>query len=314
MSEELPGQSIANTVAEKRDADLLVYNGRIERPADDKVIDVVRKRRRRKNVLLLLSTYGGDPDAAYRIARCLQTNYEKFVVVVAGFCKSAGTLIVLGANALILLDQAELGPLDVQVRKDDEFAEVSSGLTPSQALLSVRDAAIETFVNNYIRLKSGLLMTTKTAAEVASRMATGLYRPIMGQIDPMRLGEMDRAMKVAWEYGKRLTTKSKNVKEDALERLVVGYQSHGFVIDREEARELFKNIEEPTADEKEFCELAHELNRHPLSNPAGPYIFFMNDEVPEPDDDRQTADNTSRAEPGPNGAGAGPSGGEQPVS
>jgi len=285
-----PVVELATQISRARDADVLLYNGRIDRPFDDTVIDLVRKRRRRTNILLMLSTYGGNPDAAYRIARCLQTHYTKFTVVVAGFCKSAGTLIVLGANSVMLLDQAELGPLDVQIRKDDELAEASSGLTPSTSLTSLREAAMEAFVGNYIRLKGGLLMTTKTAAEIASGITVGLYQPIMAQLDPMRLGEMERAVKVAWEYGNRLTQRSQNLKEDALGRLVAGYPSHEFVIDREEAKDLFKNVEDPADSEKAFCELAHTMNRTPLHGPTGPYIFFMSQEIGD-DDKPKDVDN-----------------------
>src|SRR4051812_30653366 len=69
---------VAKQVGDKRNADILFYSGDIGRPEDDSVIDLVLKRRRRPNVLLVLCTYGGDPHAAYRIARCLQTHYKRF--------------------------------------------------------------------------------------------------------------------------------------------------------------------------------------------------------------------------------------------
>jgi ClpP class serine protease len=39
---------------------------------------------------------------------------------VSGYCKSAGTLIALGANELAFGEHGELGPLDVQIAKRDE--------------------------------------------------------------------------------------------------------------------------------------------------------------------------------------------------
>lgn len=52
---------------------------------------------------------------------------------------------------------------------------------------------------------------------------------------------------IALDYGKRL--KSLNVKEKSLERLIGGYPSHGFVIDRSECAELFVNVREPNSHE-----------------------------------------------------------------
>jgi hypothetical protein len=97
-----------------------------------------------------------------------------------------------------------------------------------------------------LRFSEELSFTTKLAAEVARGMAVGLFEPIYAQIDPMRVGEYDRAKRIASEYAKRLGRA--NLKDGALNTLVEGYPAHGFVIDKKEAAELFKEVEEPTPD------------------------------------------------------------------
>jgi hypothetical protein len=77
-------------------------------------------------------------------------------------------------------------------------------------------------------------------------------QPIYSQIDPMRLGEVQRAMMIAYHYGERLA--KGNLKEDSLAVLVSGYPSHGSVIDRDEARNLFKSVRPPTKDEGKIYE------------------------------------------------------------
>jgi hypothetical protein len=72
-----------------------------------KMIRTCHEAKRRPNLILLLVTEGGDPDAAYRISR-----YEKFSCLVSGYCKSAGTLLLLGANQLIFSEHGEIGPLE----------------------------------------------------------------------------------------------------------------------------------------------------------------------------------------------------------
>jgi hypothetical protein len=164
--------------------------------------------------------------------------------------------------------------------------------------------AIATFKQNFLDLKRELLFTTKTAAEVASKLAVGLYQPIMEQLDPMRIGEMDRAVSIVSAYGERLVRKGKNAKGDALSRLVAGYPSHTFVIDRAEAKDLFKSIQDPAEGEEEFFNQVQSMSRKPLDNRAEPYIFFMND--PEAPDDQSAVQHASDSgQPGDPGAGAG---------
>ena len=122
--EDLTVEQVVSSVAEQLDADVIHYNGPVQRHADTQLIQECITRRRRKNILLLLVTTGGDADPAYRIARCLQTKYERFFLYVSGYCKSAGTLVATGAHELVISDHGELGPLDVQMSKKDELWEV----------------------------------------------------------------------------------------------------------------------------------------------------------------------------------------------
>lgn len=104
-----------------------------------------------------------------------------------------------------------------------------------------------------MRYKSGLTITTKTALEIAGKLVVGLFAPIYKQLDPMRLGEIQRAMSIALQYGARLA--GDNLKEDAIEHLIADYPSHGFIIDRAEARDLFENVREPSGNEAAVAQL-----------------------------------------------------------
>ena len=120
--------SAIRAVTDKYDADIFAFVGFLMEPDDAKVLHICRKRRnKRKNVLLILSTPGGSADAAYRIARCFQRCYRtneakiaergQFLIYVHDMCASAGTLLALGATKIIMSQQAQLGPIDVQLRK-----------------------------------------------------------------------------------------------------------------------------------------------------------------------------------------------------
>ena len=62
-----------------------------------------------RNSFLMLTTNGGDPNDAYRIARLLQRVSKTFYLCVPRICKSAGTLIALGAHQIQMTMISELG-------------------------------------------------------------------------------------------------------------------------------------------------------------------------------------------------------------
>jgi hypothetical protein len=229
------------------DADILLINSPMD-GIDTSLIRLVCATRRRPNAILILVTEGGNPDVAYRIARCLQETYESFTVVVAGWCKSAGTLICIGADAIIMGDLGELGPLDIQLAKPDELGLISSGLTIDSAFRSLQSVAFQMFERFLLDTlqKSGGRITTKTAAELAATITVGTMSPIFQQMDPMKIGEDYRSTRIAEEYAVRLDAHAQNLVHDedteAIEILVRGYPSHGFVIDRTEAESLFQRV------------------------------------------------------------------------
>ncbi len=220
--------ALSAKIAETRESDVYFYAGPIERPYAKHFSACVLKNAKKPNALLLLTTFGGSGDAAYQMARCLQDKYNdgSVAVLVDSFCKSAGTLVALGAKRVIMADIAELGPLDVQITKPDTLGERTSGLTPSQSLSTLRAEAFLCFEKFFLQIlaSSGYAITTRTAALIAAKVTAGLYRPIYGQIDPMRLGEFQRAVQIAMEYGKRLDAWAGNLQERALARLINGYR------------------------------------------------------------------------------------------
>lgn len=279
--------------SEKYDTDILVYYGDIKKGPDDDIINACRVRKRRRNVLLFLGTYGGDPNAAYRIARCLQEAYNtisrntfakgieansatrgEFSVLVDSVCKSAGTLICLGANKILMSGNGELGPIDMQLRKQDEVGESTSGLTPIQAVQFLENRSTQLFKKYFIALRFGETgFSTKMAAEVAVRLTTELLTPICQQIDPLRLAEVDRSLRIATEYGHRL--QNNNLHEGALEKLLATYPSHGFVIDRAEAKKIFHTVNPISNELRPFVEAFRKIARDRIEGDEEPLAKFL---------------------------------------
>lgn len=66
---------------------------------------------------MMLHTGGGDIDAAEKLISMVRNKVGtgKLRVIVPDFAKSAGTLMVLGADSVVMSDTSELGPIDPQI-------------------------------------------------------------------------------------------------------------------------------------------------------------------------------------------------------
>ena len=247
-------RDVAFAVSADGDTDIIYHNGPILPTIVPLAIDISRRDSKHANVLVVLETFGGDPNSAYRFARILQQSYQKFVLLIPNDCKSAGTLIATGAHELIIADRGELGPLDIQLGKKDEPWELQSSLVIMDTVNSLGILAKDTFDQIHMSLKgwSGHSITLKTATDIATRITTGLFQPIYGQIDPLQIGESGRAMRVGRAYAMRLAREAQNIVQDNVERLSTGYPSHDFVIDRVEAEALFESVRAPTTTEEEL--------------------------------------------------------------
>jgi len=231
--------------------DVYMYCGPVERAGYNKICDAiseaVEENRKSEKVVLFLCTYGGDPNAGYRIARAMIHHYgsENFEIAVPTACKSAGTLICIGANKLLFFNSGELGPLDIQIQKQDEIFQSNSGLDILRGMTYLQDGALTAFKRYLVDINKMGGISTKIASEIAGNLVKGLYTPIFAQVDPLKLGEMNAALQIANEYGSRLNEKSKSLKEHALNKLIHTYPAHSFVVDRSEAKTLFERVESP---------------------------------------------------------------------
>ena len=64
---------------------------------------------------VVLETLGGSPDLTFKSVVTLRSSCNKMVVYVPHWAKSAGTLLCLAADEIVLSLGSELGPLDMQV-------------------------------------------------------------------------------------------------------------------------------------------------------------------------------------------------------
>ena len=283
--------------ADAAECDVFVFSAPIQPTrrgsTSDQLLNLVlEKSSRRKNVSLFLTTFGGDPDSAFLIARMMRKCYERFRVVVVGPCKSAGTLIAIGAHEISMGPSGEFGPLDVQMAKTDELLLSGSGLDIFMSLGIIQSQAYDRFVDYLGRLTndSDGTISTKTAANISVDLINGLMAPIAAHIDPIKLGEAQRAINIAKAYANCLGTA--NMKDGALDKLVEEYPCHSFVVDFDEATTLFKSVHPFSAEEAAVAEVLQTVVRYPATKNFSNGILDLLQLFPKVPD--QSADNQAK--------------------
>lgn len=63
-----------------------------------------------------IETPGGSAEAAEEIVKCLRDKFEQVSFIVTGEAKSAGTIMVLSGDEIIMTQTGSLGPIDAQVK------------------------------------------------------------------------------------------------------------------------------------------------------------------------------------------------------
>ena len=239
--------------------DYFLYSGEIDDRTCIRFIYLVERTQSSSDgVALVLSTFGGDARAAYKMGRCLQSRYKSVKIFIPGMCKSAGTILAIAANELVFSPSGELGPLDVQMTKKDSIAERESGVDMKETFNYLESRARGMFhkLVKEIHQNSDGNISFQTASELATKIASSLFNPIFANISPKDIGRSARAMQIAEDYGMRLNQTSKNLKDArfALRFLTWGCPSHDFVIDMDEASMLFENVRQTSEAEEKLIE------------------------------------------------------------
>ena len=166
----------------------------------------------KSELLLVLESPGGSVEPAYLLSKCCKEYSTKLVVIVPRKAKSAATLIALGADEIHMGVLSQLGPIDPQFE----------GL-PALGLSS----AIE-----------HLARLCKKYPESSTMFA----KYLSNKLDLRTLGYFERVSESATQYAQRLL-QGKRLPEGkspskVANQFVYGYKDHGFVIDKDEAKEF----------------------------------------------------------------------------
>ncbi|MBT3817338.1 MAG: hypothetical protein HOG08_03275 [Candidatus Magasanikbacteria bacterium] len=193
---------------------------------------------------VILQTPGGDADASFLLMKLLRTKAEKVNIIVPLYAKSAGTLMCLGADKILLTDLSELGPLDTQIveQQDGGGSKFSSALNGFKALEQIQMHALETVDITTKLILSRNSMKIAEAIKLSIDFSSKTIGSLYSQFNPYKIGEYARVLEIGERYGIILLTRylkwNKENAEKTVKTLVKRYPSHGFVLDLEELQQL----------------------------------------------------------------------------
>ncbi len=223
---------------------------------------------------LILYTRGGHTIAAWSLVNLLRQFADELEVIVPYKAHSAGTIICLGADSIVMTKQAQLSPIDPS--HNGPLNPPIPG-HPQRGTVPVSVEAINGYVD-LARQDLGL----KPGPELA-QVLTALAE----KVHPLVLGETCRARSQIRMLARRLLSQ-KVTNEEQIERVVsfltADSGSHDYTINRREAKDdLGLPIEKPDDDLYEcvrelYLDFREELQ---LNEPYNPHeLFGTSDEVP----------------------------------
>lgn len=189
-----------------------------------------------EKISLYLYTRGGNTLVAWTLVNLIRNFCKDFEVIVPFNCHSAGTLISLGANRIVMTKQATLGPIDPSV---------NGPLNPSIPGTNNPNAKVPVsveFVDAYLQM-------AKTELKITDQDSLAKILIDLSQhIHPLTLGQVYKSKTQIQMLAEKLLEHqdiSKENKKSIIKFLCSESGSHDYTIHRKEAKNLGLDVEKP---------------------------------------------------------------------
>ena len=229
-----------------------------------------------KKISLLLYTSGGDMLAPIRIVKLIRNHCDTFEVLVPYKAHSAGTLICLGADAIVMGKLSELTPVDPTTGHPFN---PQNPADPKQRLeVSVED------LNSY-------LLFAKEKADIKSDQMIEVYKMLVDKLHPLSIGNAYRAYRMTRMLTERLLNLHMDKKKDdenikkIIKEMTGDITIHAYPIDRDEAVDLGLKVERARDELDKVMRELYELyaEEMKLGQPFHPNELLLGKEMAEID-------------------------------
>jgi hypothetical protein len=196
----------------------------------------------------VLSTTGGSVTTARKIALLLREYAQHLTILVPYRARSAGTLLCLSANELVLGPMAELGPIDSHIGSAGSLPPDAPGMISAEDIRAFRQMAEDWF--GVRREEDRLQVLALVAQRIFPTSLSSFYRfdKLVRQVANELL-----------EY--QLPEADASTRQRIVDKLVGGYLAHDYVLSRREAQELGLRVRQPSPQEEallwDLCRAYH---------------------------------------------------------
>jgi hypothetical protein len=241
-----------------RGAPVILYAGMINSDTVQILYECLRNTGATERLHLVLSTPGGSVTVARQIALLLREFTTQLTILVPYRAWSAGTLLCLSANELILGPLAELGPIDPHVSSAGPPPEGAPGMISAEDVRAFRQMAEGWF--GVQREEDRLQVLALVAQHIFPTSLSAFYRS--HQLTRQIATELLCYQMPDAEPGRR---------QQVVNQLIEGYYAHNYAISRAEARALGLQVQYTSPDEEALLwHISKIVRRHAGDEPLPP--------------------------------------------
>jgi hypothetical protein len=242
--------ALVEAVQEARGRRVLLFHSPLTDDTVPVLYDCLQRIGRVDELDLVLSTAGGSVSTTRQIALLLREFTGRLSVLVPYRARSAGTLLCLSADELVLGPLAELGPIDSNMGSEAAPAPDTPGVISAEDIRAFRAMAEDWF----------LIERPEDRLQVLALLATRIF--------PTSLSSFYRFDKLVREVAAELLgfqlpgDEHRDARAAIVERLVSGYHSHDVALSRRDVRALGLRVADATpAEEESLWSLSRLLQR-----------------------------------------------------
>lgn len=212
-----------------------------------------------QKISLVIYTNGGDISAPWPLVNLIREYCEEFEVVVLRKALSAGTLIALGADRVIMPRESFLSPID-----------------PSRVAQNKNKELTQLEIEDII----GFIDFAKDKIGINDQATLGeVLKELSKEIDPSTIGSINRTHSLIRRLAEKLLDLHKDKvaehqKKELIEQLTAKLFSHTHLISRREAKDIGLNgiVEDPSASDEKLFDKLYNLYRDSmkLNDPLNP--------------------------------------------
>lgn len=230
---------------------VIVYHSTIDHDSISILYECLRRIGPIQHLDLVLSTPGGAITTSRRLALLLREFTQHLTILVPYQAKSAGTLLCLSANELVLGPMSELGPIDALIGSANPHPSDTPVLISAEDIRAFRQMAEEWFG----------VTREKDRFQILALLAQSVFPPSLGSFYRSdRLTRQTASELLAYQ----LPDAEEHVRQHIITQLVGGYHSHDHVITRMEARTLGLRICNASSQEEALLwELSRQIKEQP---------------------------------------------------